>query len=298
MKRVLVALMALLVAGVIVSSGAFSFPTSLSGMGFPSLGSSSYGSSVPDSLTGYSTPASSLSVSVPASDMQVSTPAQTAFNNWDLNGMEFFSPSNRASAQPVSGLPASDVDAILSLLSNLPTSDQMSQYYGSGNTTATATPTPADTFTDVSSTIPADQIIFLEVSRNTMLVDPTSQGIIIPNVTMNYKFSDSSKKLVLKREAGVDYNASQIIFGFSDSDDVNNRYLFDYGVGHSVGVGVTVLFHGADGRVRISVDGVQKDLKPGEKYEVITTEGATRTVLSVTNWGLIPRSNVEVADKL
>ncbi len=59
-----------------------------------------------------------------------------------------------------------------------------------------------------------------------------------------------------------------------------------------------VLFHGADGRVRISVNGVQKDLKPGEKYEAITTEGATRTVLDVTNWGLVPKANIEVKDTI
>lgn len=300
MKRVMVALMVLLLAGVIVSSGAFSIPSSLSGLGLSSLGTPSYGSSVPSSLGSYSTPASSLSSNVPSSSMQVSTPAQTAFNNWDLSNMEFFSPSNRASTGSVSAIPESDYGDIAQMLSQLPTSDQMSQYYGAGSSTATATPTPnaTDTFTDVSSTIPEDQILFIETSRNTMLVDPTSQGIIIPNVTMNYQYSDSKNQLILKRKPGVDYNTSQIIFGFSDSDDVNNRYVFDYGVGSSIGVNVIVLFHGADGRVRISVDGVQKDLKPGEKYEAITTEGSTRTVLSVTNWGLVPRANVNVTDTI
>jgi len=300
MKRVMVALMVLLLAGVIVSSGAFSIPSSLSGLGLPSLGSSSYGSSVPASLNSYSTPASSLSSNVPSSDLQVSTPAQTAFNNWDLSNMEFFSPSNHASAQPVSAIPQSDYSDIAQMLSQLPTSDQMSQYYGGGASTATATPTPnaTDTFTDISSTIPDDQVLFIETSRNAMLVDPTAQGIIVPNVTMNYQFSDSKKQLVLKRKPGIDYNTSQIIFGFSDSDDVNNRYSFDYGIGSSPGVNVIVLFHGADGRARISVNGVQKDLKPGEKYEEITTEGSTRTVLSVTNWGLVPKANVNVTDTI
>ena len=237
---------------------------------------------------------------MPSSNLQVSTPAQSAFNNWGLNDMAFFSPSNRASAQPASGLPGSDIEPILNMLSQMPTSDQMSQYYGAGSTTATATPTPnaTDTFTEGSSTIPDDKIIFIEISRNTMLTDPTSQGIIIPNVTMGYQFSDSKKQLVLKRKAGVDINTSQIIFGLSDSDDVNNRYVFDYGVGSSPGIDVQVLFHGADGRVRISVNGVQKDLKPGEKYEAITTEGATRTVLDVTNWGLVPKANIEVKDTI
>jgi hypothetical protein len=321
MKRVMVALMVLLLAGVIVSSGAFSIPSSLSGLSglnIPSLGSSlssvpsslgSYstpssslgGFSMPSSgLGGFSTPSSSLGMSVPSNNLQVSTPAQNAFSNWNLDNMEFFSPSNHASAQPVSGLPGSDIQPILDMLSQMPTSDQMAQYYGSGSTTATATPTPnaTDTFTEVSSTIPADKILFIEVSRNQMLTDPTTQGIIVPNVTMNYKFSDSSKNLVLKRKPGMDYNSSQIIFGFSDSDDVNNRYVFDYNVGSSLGVDVQVLFHGADGRVRISVDGVQKDLKPGEKYEAITTEGNIRTVLDVANWGLIPKANVNVSDTI
>ena len=64
MKRVMVALMVLLMAGVIVSSGAFSIPSSLSGLSIPSLGTSSlgtssYGSSVPTSLGSFSTPSSS-----------------------------------------------------------------------------------------------------------------------------------------------------------------------------------------------------------------------------------------------
>ncbi len=308
MKRVMVALMVLLIAGVIVSSGAFSIPSSLSGLNIPSLGSST--SIVPSSLGSYSTPSSSLGsfstpssnmgMSMPSSNLQVSAPTQNAFNNWNLDNMKFFSPSNRASAEPVSGLPGSDIEPILNMLSQLPTSDQMSNYYGSGNTTATATPTPnaSDAFTEGSSTIPADQILFIEVSRNQMLTDPTTQGIIVPNVTMNYQFSDTKKQLVLKRKAGMDYNTSQIVFGFSDSDDVNNRYVFDYNVGSSLGVDIQVLFHGADGRVRISVDGVQKDLKPGEKYETITTEGAIRTVLDITNWGLVPRANIEVKDTI
>jgi hypothetical protein len=241
-----------------------------------------------------------MSTNVPSSNLQVSAPEQTSFNNWGLNNLEFFSPTNRASAEPVAGLPGSDIEPILNMLSQMPTSDQMSQYYGAGTSTATATPTPnaTDTFTEVSSTIPADQVLFIETSRNTMLVDPTAQGIIIPNVTMNYQFSDSKKQLILKRKAGVDYNTSQIIFGMADSDDVNNRYTFDYNIGSSLGIDVIVLFHGADGRARISVNGVQKDLKPGEKYETITTEGGTRTVLSVTNWGLVPRANINVTDTI
>ncbi len=74
MKRVMVALMVLLMAGVIVSSGAFSIPSSLSGLGIPSLGTSSlgtssYGSSVPTSLGSFSTPSSSIGTSVPSSNL-------------------------------------------------------------------------------------------------------------------------------------------------------------------------------------------------------------------------------------
>ena len=62
MKRVMVSLMVLLVAGLIVSaSGAFGIPTSLSGMGSPSFGSSLSGLSSPSSsLGGFSSPSSSL----------------------------------------------------------------------------------------------------------------------------------------------------------------------------------------------------------------------------------------------
>ena len=216
--------------------GGISSPSSsLGGMSTPSnsLGGSGKTS---NSLGGISTPSSSLgSFSTPSSDMQVSTPASSAFGNWNLNNMKFFSPDNRASAQPASSIPASDYGSIMQALSQLPSPDQAQQYYGGG----TATPTPApsnntDTFiTNVSSTIPSDQVIFIEVAKNTMLLDPTNQGIIIPNMTMNYKFSDSSKKLVLKRKAGVDYNGSQMYFGYANSDDVNNRYVYDYSIGSS-----------------------------------------------------------------
>jgi hypothetical protein len=322
MKRVMVALIVLLVAGLIVSaSGAFGFPSSLSDFGLSGLGtsgtdtsgtglgsilsglggtSSGFGSSLPVSSIGQSNPYSSLgSFSTPSSNLQVSTPAPSAFNNWNLNNMQFFSPNNHATAQPVSSIPASDYNSIIQALGQLPSQDQMSQYYGGG--TATATPAPennTDTFTSVSSTIPADQVIFIEVSKNTMLLDPTNQGIILPNVTMNYKFSDSAKKLVLKTKPGVNYNASQLYFGYANSDDVNNRYVYDYGIGSSPAAGVQVLFAGEDGRVRVSVNGETKDLMPGEKYESITNEGNERVVLDVTNWGLVPKANIEVADTI
>lgn len=303
MKRVMVALMVLLAAGLIISaSGAFSMPSSLSGLSLPSLGSSMSGLSTPQSsLGGFNTPSSSLGgFSTPSSDLQVSTPSSSAFGNWNLNNMKFFSPDNHASAEPASTIPASDYGSIMEALSQLPTQDQMSQYYGGG----TATPTPApsnntDTFiTNVSSAIPSDQVIFIEVAKNSMLVDPTNQGIIIPNVTMNYKFSDSNKKLVLKRKAGVDYNNSQMYFGYANSDDVNNRYVYDYSIGSSVGVSIQVVFAGADGRVRIKMNGETKDLMPGQKLESITNEGNQRIVLDVTNWGLIPKANIEVSDTI
>jgi hypothetical protein len=254
---------------------------------------SSLGSGVPvsNSLGSFSTP---------SSDMEVSTPEQSAFSNWDLSNMNFFSPDNRASTGDVNSIPASDYDAIIQSLSQLPSQDQMSQYYGGGTPTATPVPTNnTDTFvTEVSSGIPADQVIFIEASKSTMPLDPTTQGIILPNVTMNYKFSDSEKKLVLKTKPGVNYNASQLYFGYADSDDANNKYVYDYNIGSSIGVGVQVLFSGADGRVRIKVNGETKDLKPGEKYEKITDQGGQRVVLDVTNWGLVPKANIQVSDTI
>jgi hypothetical protein len=317
MKRVMVAFTVLLMAGLITSaSGAFDISSSLAQLGQTGAGSSvpglsNFGSALgglgsyskpSSSLGGLSTPSSSLgSFSTPSSNLQVSTPAQSAFGDWNLNNMKFFSPDNRASAQPVSSIPASDYNSIMQALGQLPTQDQMSQYYG--GSTATPTPTPVNNSTDsftsgVSSTIPSDQVIFIEVSKNTMLIDPTNQGIILPNVTMNYKFSDSQKKLVLKKKPGVDYNASQLYFGYANSDDVNNQYVYDYNIGSSVGLSIQVLFKGADGRVRIKVNGVTKDLKAGEKYETITDQGGQRIVLTVTNWGLIPKANIEVADTI
>lgn len=314
MKRVMVAFTVLLMTGLIVSaSGAFDITSSLAKLGMPAPGMSSPGqgtsatgmgsSGVPSSiLSGSSAPSSSLgSFSTPSSDLQVTTSAPSAFSNWNLNNLKFFSPDNRASLQPVSSIPESDYAAILQLLSQLPPPEQAQQYYGGG--IASSAPAPAnnsstDTFTSVSSEIPADQVIFIEVSKNTMLIDPTSQGIILPNVTMNYKFSDRDKKLLLRTKPGVDYNSSQLYFGTADSDDVNNRYVYDYGIGRAPGGGVQVLFAGADGRVRIKVNGVTKDLMPGEKYESITEEGGKRIVLDVTNWGLVPKANIQVSDTI
>jgi hypothetical protein len=311
MKRVTVAFTVLLLAGLIVTaSGAFGFPSSLpqlgqTGLSTPTSGPGNFGSMLSGLGNYYTpssyTPSSSLgSFSTPSSNMQVSTPAQSAFGDWNLNNMKFFSPDNRASAQPVSSIPASDYNSIMQALGQLPMQDQMSQYYGG---TATPTPTPVNNSTDsftegVSSVIPSDQVIFIEVSKNTMLIDPTNQGIILPNVTMNYKFSDSQKKLVLKKKPGIDYNASQLYFGYANSDDVNNKYVYDYSIGSSTGLSIQVLFTGADGRVRIKVNGVTKDLKAGEKYETITDQSGQRIVLSVTNWGLIPKANIEVADTI
>ena len=302
MKRVMVMLMVLLLAGLAISaSGAFDVSSFLSGLNTPSFGASS--SSVPSSLgtalSGYSPSSGSLG-SIPTSSLGMSVPQQSAFDNWGLNNLKFFSDDNHASATPASAIPASDVNSIVQMLSQLPSSDQMSQYYGGGTATATPTPTPnpTETFQNVSTTIPDDQVIFIEVSRNTMLTDPTNQGVIVPNVTMNYQFSDSKKQLVLKTKPGVTLNGTKVIFGFSDSDDVNNRYVFDYGIGSSPYSGVSVVFMGADGRVSVIVNGVQKDLKPGEKAESITENGGERTVLDVTNWGLIPKSSIEIKDSL
>jgi hypothetical protein len=44
--------------------------------------------------------------------------------------------------------------------------------------------------------------------------------------------------------------------------------------------------------------GETKDLMAGQKLESITNEGNQRIVLDVTNWGLVPKANVEVADTI
>ena len=351
MKRVMVAFIVLLAAGLIVSaSGAFSFPTSLSQLSLPSMGSSSLGQGTStnglsslggltsslgnygtpaslssltspssslsglgttasslgnlgktsNSLSGLSSPSSTLgSFSTPSSDLSMSTPAQSAFNNWNLNNMQFFSPNNHASTPKLTSIPASDYSSIMNSLSQLPSPDQAQQYYGGGTPTPTPAPSNNDTFiTNVSSTIPSDQVIFIEASKNTMLLDPSNQGIAIPNVTMNYKYSDSGNKLVLKKKAGVDYNSSQLYFGYANTDDVNNIYVYDYNIGSSIGMSIQVLFHGSDGRIRISVDGVTKDLMPGTKYESISDQGNQRIVIDVTNWGLVPKANIQVSDTI
>ena len=310
MKRVMVVLTVLLLAGLTFSAtAAFDLTSPLSQLGLSGFGSalpaqsattgstpSGSGLSSLSSLGGFGFPTTDYMQSQPTGTTQATQDANSAFGNgWNLNNLQFFSPNNRASAQPVSMIPETDYSTLAQLMAQLPVSD--------ASQAAAPTPTPApnstETFTtNVTSTIPADSVIFVEVSRNTLLKDPTNQGMIIPNVTMNYKFSDSDKKLSLKKKAGVDYNASQIYFGFSDSDDVNNRYLFDYGIGSCPGISISVLFHGADGRVRIVVNGVQKDLMPGTKYEVISDQGNTRTTLDVTDWGLIPKSGITIADTI
>lgn len=287
-------------SGTGTSSPSSSLGSLMSGLG---TGTSSGSTSPAVQDSGSSNPYGSFSNFMPSSS-QYSMPAQTSLGSSSpLSSMSFFSPSNRASAQPVSSLPASDVNGIMQMLGNLPTQDQMAQNYGGGQTTtaANATPTPSneDTFTtNVSSTIPSDQVLFIEISRETMLIDPSGQGFAVPNVTMNYKFSDTQKKLSLKSKPGVDINTTSVVFGNSDSNDVANKYVFDYAVGNSPVSSVSLAFHGADGRVKLRVNGKDVYLYPGQKTQVITDSGGQRVTFTVTDWGLIPKANVVVADTI
>lgn len=283
MRRVMFILTALLLSGLAVSaSWAYTSSLAWPQMGFPTMSAPAYNTQ--------SMPASSLQVSTPAA-----SPANAFGGGWTLQNLGFFKPS-RASSTPVSGLPGSDIGPILELLAKLPSPGQVQQYYDqANNTTAQA---PVNTFTNVSSVVPADQVIFIEVSKTVTSVDPTKVMMTAPSVLMNYKFDDKAKKLTLRKNNATDYNASQIIYGYIEDNEPLNRYIFDYGVGSLEYESFPVVFQGADGRVSIMVNGVQKDLMPGQKTESMTTEGNTRTSYTITNWGLIPRSNVAVVDKL
>lgn len=185
----------------------------------------------------------------------------------------------------------------MQMFSQLPSPSSAQQYY-SQQGAATPTPTPAPKFTDVSNVIPADQVIFIEVSKSTTLVDPSTGGITMPQVTMSWKYSDKTKQIILKKKNNTDYNASQLIFGYSEDNDQTGQYLFDYGIGSCPSVDIPVIFTGADGRISIMLNGEQKDIMPGKQAQVLYTEGNTRTSITVTNDGLVPRSNVQVVDKL
>lgn len=281
MKRVTFVLTVLLLSGLLAcAEGAFNFPASWSQMGMPTFSTPSYLQSV--------SPSSFLTTS----------PGLSAFGGGSpLSGMQFFSPS-RATALPASGIPGSDIEPILQMLSKMPTQQQMQQYYAQQS--PTPTPNPVDTFQGVSTAIPADQVIFVEVAKSTTLVDPTSAGMMIPNVTMNYQFNDKEKKLRLLRKNNTDVslNSARVVFGFTEDNDRTGRYTFDYGIDKCPGYDVPVVFKGADGRISIMLNGTRKDLMPGQQAQILVTEGTTRTSVTVTNYGLVPKANIAVVDKL
>jgi hypothetical protein len=181
---------------------------------------------------------------------------------------------------------------IMKLLAQSATTDQAQQ----AAATPTATPTPA--FNSVSGDIPADQVLFLEVSKNVVYVDASKQGFNVPAVTMNYQFDDSNKKLILRNKNGTDVSGARIIVGYTRQNDVDGSYLFDYNVGSVPYDDIPIVFTGSDGRVSIMLNGTQKDLMPGEKAELTTQGSNLMTTITVTNFGLIPRSNIEMKDKM
>ncbi|WP_424357046.1 hypothetical protein [Methanocella sp. MCL-LM] len=285
MRKAIVITMSLVIAGLMIASAsAISFPSALSSMSLPQLSSPVMSSNLG-------------SASLPVTNTQVSTPS-TPFgsSSWGLNNMQFFQPSRATSQSPGSsglGIPASDMVPIMQLMSQLPSPEQVQQAAN-----PTPTPTPVNTFTSVSQDVPADQVIFIEISKNIVFVDASSQGFKVPNVTMNYQFDDKNKKLLLKNKGGVDVNGAKIIVGYTRQDDRDSTYLFDYNVGSVPYDNIPIVFTGADGRISIMLNGTQKDLMPGEKAELTTQGNNLMTTLTVSNFGLVPKSNIELKDKL
>lgn len=228
-----------------------------------------------------------------------------------LNNMQFFQ-HKKAELQPVEGIPASDVEPIMEYIAQLPPPQQvqqavqpesqdLNQPYSGGNTKKTAKPTAKNTFTNVSSTVPSDKVIFLEETKTTMFVDPTSAGIIFPSVVLNYKYDEKNNSLQLRKKNNTDINRSSVIVGYTEDNEVDGRYIFDYeaGSGSSPTVmGLKVLFTGADGRVAVMFNGNRTELMPDEKAEYTYVEGNSKNTISLVNHGLIPRSSIEVKDRI
>lgn len=277
--------MSLVITGLmIVSASAFSFPSGLSSMSMPQLSSPTMSSNLG-------------SISTPTTNTQVSAPS-TPFggSGWALNGMQFFQPSRATSQSPGSsglGIPESDVMPIMQMMSQLPSPQQVQQAAN-----PTPTPTPVNTFTSVSQEIPADQVLFLEISKNIVYVDASSQGFKVPTVTMNYQYDDKNKRLLLKNKGGTDLSGAKIIVGYTRQDDRDSTYLFDYNIGSVPYDDIPIVFTGSDGRVSIMLNGTQKDLMPGEKAELTTQGNNLMTTITVSNFGLVPKANIELKDKL
>ena len=199
--------------------------------------------------------------------------------------------------------------AILQMLSQLPTADQMAQPTsgynanpGVSNASNSTAQVPQDTFTtNVTGSVPSDSIIFVELSKTSMYLDPNQAGLKVPNVSMNYKFDENNKQLALKDKKAGDINTSSVVMGYIEENDATGAYLFDYdmGSGSSMNLkGIPIVFTGADGRIRITFNGTQTDLFPGQTAEINYIEGEQRHRLSIKNFGLIPRSSVKVSEKI
>lgn len=332
MRRVLIAVIIIALFCGTATAGVFGFPSSLSGTGLLSSGNtaqnpySNYlnpGSSslVPSSPGGYPStyvqPSSSgMSLngisgvgnmggiggtSMP-SGLFNSVPTTFDDKNWAVKNMQFFN-GPKASAKPPQGFSQQDMSAIMDYISKLPAPDQVQQYnnntsQSSSSQTQNSSTNKTQEFTNVSTVIPSDYVIFIEKTNMIMSTDPNMQ-FAMPNVTGNYQYKDSDKSLWLKKKPGIDINQCNIVVGLDEQDDRVYKYTYDYDAGKVPDVtlmGVHVIFAGADGRVSIMYGDKRYDLMPGEKFEFDSQEGQAQITLSIKNYGLIPRSKISVQE--
>ena len=242
--------------------------------------------------------ASTGSNSNPAgSGLGVSYPAKSYTDNYgSLKNMQFFKPS-RASQQPTENMVNSGLNPIVDMLSIAPIT-QVAAPQTASAATPTPSATPAPEFTDISSMIPTDMIIFVEVTKQVTSIDPTNEGFNVPNVTLNYKYDQNNKILMLKKKNTTDYNSSQIYFGYIEDNGVTNHYIYDYDIGRCSYVNVPVKFTGSDGRVSIALNGSIVDLKPGNQTSYSYNSGNTKITITAANWGLVPKANIQVKDQI
>ncbi|MCD1295637.1 hypothetical protein CUJ83_11575 [Methanocella sp. CWC-04] len=194
--------------------------------------------------------------------------------------------------------------AIMDYMSKLPSPDQMTPVT---NDTITGTDDSQDTaedvhaqFISVSPAVPSDSVIFIEVTDMTLPLSP-GMGFQVPKVDMGYQFSDTKKNLLLRNKAGVDVNTSNIVIGKFIEDDNTYTYSYDWDAGNAPDItlyGLEILFVGVDGRVAISYDGKIIDMMPGQKYESNNKDSTNQKVFKIVNYGLIPRSGVQVVDEI
>lgn len=229
--------------------------------------------------------------------------------DWGVNNMQFFSKPRATLPAAVGGIPAEDIQPIMQYLSQLPPPDQVQQYYQNASNETLSNDTANDTaanstvneFTNVTAGVPTDKVIFLEESKTVMPTNPASAGFAYPKVDFNYKFDEGNKTLTLKDKGGTDVNGSAIIVGVTEENDAESRFVFDYAVGGqppATVMDVPVEFAGSDGRVVINFNGNSTELKPGDKADYTVTENGTKSTVSITNHGLIPKSDISVKDRL